>query len=161
MTKHLIAVVTVAVCVVHVPVVAAAREPAWAALVDGKLAARRFSFVYGGRHSSEFLHKWQRREGKAMAAAGRLRRDVTYRDPDTGLELTCELTTFKDYPASDWILRLRNTGTKDTPILERILPLDAQVPLAAEPPVVLHHSNGSTAVAEDFTGLLRTYEDVV
>ena len=68
---------------------------------------------------------------------------TTYRDPATGLEVTSEITTFSDAPAVDFILRLRNTGTHDTPIIENILPLDLKFTPAGTGKIVMHYAHGS------------------
>jgi alpha-galactosidase len=128
--------------------------PAWAELVDGHSDVPRFSFVYGGRHSADLLPAWERRDGETVASTGCFRRTVTYRDPTTAIEVACELTAFTGYPALDWVLRFRNTGSQDTPILEQVLPLAIHVVLASQAPVVLHHSKGSEAEIDDFRPLV-------
>nr|MBC8443166.1 NPCBM/NEW2 domain-containing protein [PVC group bacterium] len=111
-----------------------------------------FSFVYDGRPSGELLPEWQRSSEKRDASGGKERYVTTYTDPATGLEVTCELTLFTEYPAADWVLHLHNKGQADTPIVENILPLDLRVtPLADD--VVLHHANGSSCAPEDFQPL--------
>jgi alpha-galactosidase len=77
---------------------------------------------------------------------------VTWNDHRTGLQVIYERTVYKDLQAVDWVVRLRNLGTVDTPILENVRSLD----LALEPPgagdVLVHQAGGGLGVppAEDF-----------
>ena len=109
-----------------------------------------FSFVYDGRPSSELLPHWKRSDSKSDLPGGRQRHVVTFTDPMTGLEITCESTRFDDFPAVDWVVWLRNTGTADTPLIENIRAMDLQVAAPPGGDIVLHHSHGSTATATDF-----------
>jgi len=108
-----------------------------------------FSFDYNGKTLTQLLPTWKRTQTKQPAAGGQQRHQITYADPDTGLEVVCDVTIFADYPAVEWVLRLRNTGSVDTPILENIRSLDLR--LTAPPgDIVLHHAHGSTCAATDF-----------
>ncbi|HEY3397885.1 MAG TPA: alpha-galactosidase [Armatimonadota bacterium] len=108
-----------------------------------------FSFTYGGKPSRELLPGWRRTLQPAAAAPGREGHTLTYTDPASGLEVRAEVTRFTDFPAAEWVLYFTNTGPVDTPILERILPLDMGI-AAPEGEITLHHANGSTCSATDF-----------
>lgn len=112
-----------------------------------------FSFIYGGEPSAQLLSGWRRSVGKADKSMGRERHVVTYTDPLTGLEAVCELTLFSGYPAVEWVLRFCNRGKQDTPMLERIMPLDMGICPVTNADAVLHHANGSSAVPQDFQPL--------
>ena len=109
-----------------------------------------FSFTYGGKPSAELLPKWKRTVSDAKNARGESIHVITWRDLDTGLEVVCETLRFADFPAADWVLRFRNTGEEKTPIIESIRPLDLSVRTAADRPVSLRHSNGSSYRPDDF-----------
>jgi alpha-galactosidase len=109
-----------------------------------------FSFVYNGKPSADLLGSWKRTAKKERARSGKQRHIVTYADPATGLEVICEATVFMDFPAVEWILRFRNSGTGDTPLIENILPLDLGIAAPSKDPVVFHHEHGSTAEPTDF-----------
>jgi len=108
-----------------------------------------FSFVYGGKSSADLLAGWKRAEQKEPAGGGRELRVITCTDPATGLEVRCEVTLFKDYPAVDWVLRFTNTGKADSLMLEGVLPLDLGIGVPTGE-VILHRAQGSTAGATDF-----------
>ena len=78
-----------------------------------------FSFVYGGRRSSELLGKWKRTVTEEPAAGGKQRRILTLTDPETGLEVRAVATVYTDTPSVEWTLYFTNKGEKDTPILEQ------------------------------------------
>lgn len=111
-----------------------------------------FSFVYGGRNSSGALAAWKR-EVRSRRLNERMTEQVaTFTDPKTGLEVRAEATLYKDFPAVEWVLHIRNTGASDTPVLESILPLDARLPLGkddvAKP--ILHYAKGALCSIDDF-----------
>jgi alpha-galactosidase len=108
-----------------------------------------FSFIYGGKPSAEFLQSWKRTQTQKSVERGRERHVVTYTDPASGLVVSSEITLFSDFPAVEWLLRLRNTGAADTPILENLLPLDLKI-AAPKGDITLHRSHGSTCQPTDF-----------
>jgi len=123
---------------------------------DGSVAlqawksAPPFSFNYGGKPSTEFLSSWTR-TGDAVSGEGDSVSRCSYIDPVTRLRVTAEIQTYAGYDAVEWVLRFRNEGTTDTPIIDNILPLDLSVTGSGD--VTLHHAHGSTAKASDFQPL--------
>jgi hypothetical protein len=114
-----------------------------------------FSFLYGGRPSSEILPQWDQ-ERKTQALPGdREHRVLTYRDPRTGLEIINESTVYNSLQAVDWVVRLRNTGSVDTPILENLRALDLGFRPSGSGAILLHQASGSVVshLAEDFMPL--------
>ncbi|HEY3412612.1 MAG TPA: alpha-galactosidase [Armatimonadota bacterium] len=111
-----------------------------------------FSMTIGGRGIRDLLPAWEVRTKAAKGPDGRSVRTTTWSDPATGLRLTREMTQFPGYPAVDWVLRIENTGKADSPLIEDVLPLDAEIsaPLPGANPYVLHRTNGAPANATDF-----------
>lgn len=107
-----------------------------------------FSFRYGGRESWQLLGSWTRRYEKTTDGPGVTVHRICHTDPDTGLECGLELKEFPDFPAAEWVLRFKNTGRQDTPILEDIQAMD--IAWTVPENVVLHHSLGSTCRIDDF-----------
>lgn len=105
-----------------------------------------FSFIYGGKPSSELIQSWKmtRTEGKDGRTA------YIYSDSKTGLEVTCDVKVFDDYPAVEWVLHFTNKGTVDTPIIEKILPLDMGITTPSSGDVILHRLHGSNCTSNDF-----------
>jgi len=102
-----------------------------------------FSFVYGGKPSSELLPQWEQKRQTQPLPGDRERRVLTYRDPRTGLEIINEILLYKAFHAVDWVLRLRNGGSVDTPILEKILPLDVRIGVPGGGDIIFHRVLGS------------------
>ena len=109
-----------------------------------------FSFVYDGKPSSELLHRWERTATDRRIDATRTCRTVTYKDAGTGLVCEFEAIQFDTWPAIDWVLRFRNEGDADTPILEQVNTLDAVWPVGPADPVTVHRSLGSACRQDDF-----------
>jgi len=84
-----------------------------------------FSFQYGGHSSAELLPDWKVSRTN-RTKAGVTTRELTWRDPATRLECVLEMQTFAKFAAVEWVMRFRNTGKKDTPLIENIRPLDVE-----------------------------------
>ncbi|MCX7047204.1 MAG: NPCBM/NEW2 domain-containing protein [Candidatus Sumerlaeota bacterium] len=108
-----------------------------------------FSFTVGGKPSAELLPLWKLTR-EAFSAEGRQGYRLTYRDAATGLEACCELTLFPEFSAAEWVLRFRNAGAADSPMLEAIKPLDLRIAMPPKREVVFHRSHGSTCKPTDF-----------
>jgi alpha-galactosidase len=118
-------------------------EKAFAADVrEGNLP---FSFVYGGRDSAEFIANWKAKVTDKKRAGG-LQRTLTLSDPETGLEVTAEVTAFADTPGVHWTLFFTNRGKEDTPVIEQVRALDVAVKTSAEKVVTLHRMHGTTSM---------------
>jgi len=109
-----------------------------------------FSFLCAGKPSNGFLASWQKSETVHPLSGGRTLRTVTYRDPVTQLEVSREITAFPEKNAIESVLTLRNTGSHDSPMLENILPLDLDIPVAADGVVTFHHVHGSSSGVMDY-----------
>ncbi len=109
-----------------------------------------YSFVYGGRPSSELLAGWQRKETTQALDPTRSKRTITCTDSQTGLELRCEAVVYTDFPAVEWTLYFRNTGESETPILENVQALDFAWERTGEREFLLHHAAGSQANRSDY-----------
>ena len=118
-------------------------------VTDGK-SALPFSFTYDGQPSAPLLAAWPVKVAEERLDANRTRRTVTWTDPKTGLEVRCVAVDYADYPAVEWTVWFKNTGTKDTPILEKIQGLDAQFQRGEGGEFVLHGNKGDWCVAEGF-----------
>jgi alpha-galactosidase len=120
-----------------------------APLIDQITAGPAFSFVYDGKRSQDLLPQWKQTRVTKSAGDGREVTVTTYHDEASGLEISRELTVFPEMAAVECILRLRNTNTRDTPIIEKILPLDLQFTAEAGK-IVLHYAHGSLGRTDDY-----------
>ncbi len=98
----------------------------WAArITDGEGDLLPFSFRYGSHSAAELLPAWKRSQ-TSRKSTGVTTHEQTWRDPATGLECVLEMQSFTKFPAVEWIMRFRNTGRQDTPLLQDIRPLDIE-----------------------------------
>lgn len=88
--------------------------------------ATPFSFRYGGANSVGFLKDWPT-SSQTGETPTRIVHDVSWADPQTGLRVGATVTAFKRYPAVEWVLHFENRGAQDTPLIESIQALDAQL----------------------------------
>jgi alpha-galactosidase len=108
------------------------------------------SFICDGKPSSEFLGSWTRRVKEQRFGAAGVHRCITWTDPATGLEVAAEAVDYRDLPATEWLLRFTNKGSKDTPIIEAVRPLDVHFASAPQQGFILHHSLGDANSAGSF-----------
>jgi alpha-galactosidase len=108
------------------------------------------SFKYGDAGSEQLLGKWARKTEEKVLAANVVRREVTYTDPASGLEIRMQAEQFQDFPAVEWVVSLTNRGSADTPILENILAMDGVLPVPTTGEATLHWAKGGVASFDDF-----------
>jgi alpha-galactosidase len=117
-----------------------------------------FSFTYDGQASADLLAKWQVQRSSKELDANRTEHALTYRDPQTGLELSVVGTAYRDFPVVEWTLFFRNTGKIPSPILEKIEPLDLRLDRGGTGEFVLHHNKGAPATPNDYEPYETTLE---
>ena len=108
------------------------------------------SFVLDGKSSREFLGSWNFSFADS-SMVDRIIHRIKWNNPDGTFEVSCVLTEFINHSAIEWKLYFKNTGIKNSPVLEKVLPLDAIVhePIKLSPnqpryiPVVIHCNKGS------------------
>jgi alpha-galactosidase len=108
------------------------------------------SFQYQGTNGATLLTNWPRQARQRTLDAQRALREVSFRDPATGLEVRVETTLFSDFPAIEWVAYFKNTGQSDTPVLESIQTLDGPLPVPGAGQSVLHWAKGAVASFDDF-----------
>jgi alpha-galactosidase len=102
-----------------------------------------FSFIYDGKSSNDFLSRWKKTETDRILPGGTSQHVIAYADPVTKLEVDCEISEFPEFHATEWLLRLKNGGSQDTPVIEAVRPLDLTVPQSKEETVIFHSAYGS------------------
>jgi alpha-galactosidase len=138
------------------------KEPTLPPVLEKAIESTPFSFIYANKSSEQLLSAWKRSETRKVLSGDRVQSVTTFTDPATGLEVTWEATEFVQLGAVEWVVRLRNTGSTDTPIIEKLLALDQkiQVPHGA---VIFHHvlgSAGRTSVSGAAPGMTSDYQRI-
>ncbi|MFH1008476.1 MAG: glycoside hydrolase family 36 protein [Candidatus Latescibacterota bacterium] len=108
-----------------------------------------FSFLYGGRHSSAFLHEWRFWESAESAEGGSIRL-MNWRDPQTALRVCARVRSFAQVGGTEWVFTFSDEGAADTPMIADILPLDASLPWTKGDRVIIHRTRGSLCHVDDF-----------
>jgi alpha-galactosidase len=121
-------------------------------------SATPFSFVYDGASSSDLLKTW-RRETETREERSRFVQTIRWTETNTGLRVSATVTTFKRYPAVEWLLHFENTATNDTPILEDVQVLDTQLRSGyPRKSVTLHQITGDVCGEQSFLPVETTLE---
>lgn len=111
--------------------------------VDIIRADMPFSFVYGGKSSRALIKSWKRTDKVTQLNGGRSLRATIYSDPRSGMEVIVETTSFPQRNAVEWLLRMHNAGSADTPLIEGVRPVDLHIPVPASEAVTMHYVLGS------------------
>jgi alpha-galactosidase len=123
-------------------------DTAAAASVD--FVAPKISFSYGGKPSATFLTNWSRETRSApLPGVGKSYR-VVYQDAVSGLEVRIDAQCFENFPAVEWTVYFKNTGTNDTPLIENIQAVDSLFAMPASDKTTLHWARGGVATFDDF-----------
>ncbi|MHB0959756.1 MAG: alpha-galactosidase [Pirellulaceae bacterium] len=118
-----------------------------------------FSFQYGETAFADLLPRLVRQSQVTQLDDSRTRHELTYCDPESGLEVRCVAVEYRDFPTIEWTLYFRNSGRQDTPIISDILPLDTCFRRLSDDvytrfgrpgEFVLHHHTGSICAANDY-----------
>lgn len=115
-----------------------------------------FSFFYDGKPSAELLECWQVSRDTQKLDAQRTEHTLVYADLASGLQVRCVLIEYHDFPTVEWTLHFKNTGTTDTPIIEKIQALDLELNRSSDGEFLLHHNIGSPASGSDYGPLETT-----
>lgn len=110
-----------------------------------------FSFVYGDRHSKEFIGKWNFTSEKLKnTEAGVEAYIFTWLDKVSGLQLVCEVKGYPGYHAVEWVLRFTNTSDTNSPTIKDVKVIDVDFQYPAVGPVTLHYADGTHVSKADF-----------
>jgi len=109
-----------------------------------RTSALLFSFEYGGQSSDTLQAVWQKTTAARKLDALRTQHTVTWTDEKTGLEVRCVAVEYADFPAVEWTVYFKNTGTNNTPLLRNIQGLDASLTRADRGEFALNAWKGDT-----------------
>lgn len=79
-----------------------------------------FSFTYNGNASSTFSNNWDFEAKPIKTTDAFTLKQLRWTDPQTKLEVVCELKRFSDFPAVEWVLKFKNAGAEDTPVIQDV-----------------------------------------
>lgn len=107
-----------------------------------------FSFQYDGKSFGDL--PWQPTRASRKLDDHRTEHTLAYADGATGLQVRCVAVEYHDFPAVEWTVYFKNTGTTSTPILEDIQGLDARFERSDDGEFVLHGIKGDFCAADSF-----------
>ena len=115
-----------------------------------RTSAFPISFVYDRQSSDVLLGLWVKKTGRKKLDSARTQHTLTWTDPRTGLEVRCVAVEYNDFPVAEWTAFFKNTGQTDTPILENLQALDAQLERGAEGEFILHGNKGDWCAPQGY-----------
>jgi alpha-galactosidase len=109
-----------------------------------------FSFVYDGKASAGLLKEWPCQRTTRKLDEQRTERVSVWTDPGTGLEVRCVGVEYADFPTVEWVVRFKNTGISDTPILSDIQGVDLRLQRNGAGEFELNHHEGDSCSPESY-----------
>ena len=110
-----------------------------------------FSFRCGDRSSRDWLRLNDAQRRSTQWQAGARTHTLAWRDAVSGIHCELELTEFAEYPALEWVVRLRNDNPTDTALITDFNALDTRWAAAAKGVLPeLERGLGSDGRADDF-----------
>ena len=109
-----------------------------------------FSFVYDGKASAGLLKEWPCQRRARKLDEQRTERTVVWTDPATSLQVCLVGIEYGDFPTVEWVVRFKNTGTADTPILSDIQGVDFRLSRAGSGEFVLNHHEGDSCSPDSY-----------
>ena len=110
-----------------------------------------FSFKYGGVESAAFITKWKYSSDKDISDDPAIQKNIyTYSDNKSGLVVKCLVTSYRDFPAVEWVVRFLNSSGSNTPFIEMANVVNYSFQFKGNGQFILHHSQGSNAQRSDF-----------
>ncbi len=125
-------------------------QPAGALPVGSYADDPPISFTYDGKSSTELMKAWNATRTTKQIGKTCTQQTITYVDPATKLEVKLVSVAYSDFPTVEWTAYFKNTGSVDTPILEKVKALDIFVERQQPEEFILHHQKGTTVQADDF-----------
>lgn len=117
-----------------------------------------FSFTYDGKPGVDTLVSCKFDEATKKLDANRTQTVQTYKHEATGLEVRCVIVEYSDYPAVEWTLWFKNTGEKNTPIIEKVLSIDQKLERGESGEFVLNGILGDRTSPESYQPYKTTLE---
>jgi alpha-galactosidase len=113
-----------------------------------------FSFVLGNLSSRNFLSQWKLHIKDSLTTE-RNYYVLRWVNPENTFEIRCNIIDYVRYPTVEWKLYFKNIGKVNSPIVERVLPLDAVFILSDQGKIpgyapILHYNKGSENANTDF-----------
>lgn len=108
-----------------------------------------FTFIYAGKPSGSLIAKWKATT-ETKPAADKTTTTIIYSDNETGLRVTAAYTIYADLPAAEWVLKFKNEGRADTPIIQDVQACAAALDGLPAGPMTLYRALGSNAARTDF-----------
>ncbi len=110
-----------------------------------------FSFICDGVPSEQFIRSWKfTKERLPSIESDEVNYQFTYRHPDNGLKVTCQVKGYPAYNAVEWTLHFTNEGNKNSPVIEKVQAIDCELQYPKEGDFKLHYAEGNHISKRDF-----------
>ena len=112
-----------------------------------------FSFVYDGVPSDRFLSGCRLKVSSKRLDDARVRETRLYTDPQSRIEVRCEIVRYDDYPAVEWTVYVKNNGRERSGVVSDLLALDVPFDLGEKEDFYLNYHIGGSSGAQGIQGI--------
>jgi alpha-galactosidase len=124
------------------------RRPGW--LDEWAGTGLPFSFNLDGKAISSLLENWK---FSSASKSDGLERELSWTEPDSGLQLIWQVRRFSDWPAIEWMLTFKNTGSKDTGIISEVQSLNLLLNRSRNESYTVRAAYGGRSFSDDMIPL--------
>ncbi|MCQ2142839.1 MAG: alpha-galactosidase, partial [Bacteroidales bacterium] len=118
-----------------------------------------FSFDMDGVPSSKFIKKWDwKRTVVETGDPSVVARTFTYAEPESGLEISCNVKGYVRFDAVEWVCSIRNTSGKDSPRLSSFKVADTSFKTRKAGDFKIHYAEGNHISKSDYSPREMTFE---
>lgn len=112
-----------------------------------------FSFISDEVSSDEFIRSWEwSRKVNPTDEEGVVSRTFTWKDPEDGLEVKCDVKGYTEYRAVEWVLHFRNCSDRNSSQLTHINALDMDMSYPGrDGDLLLHYAEGNKISKADYS----------
>jgi len=101
------------------------KRDAWVGeYLSGNVPRLPFSFTYGDKRTPEEIQAWDFIKTELRPGPDRSSYELAWADPQTALAARCLVTVYKEYPAVEWTVYLKNGGDAETPLIGSFYGID-------------------------------------
>ena len=114
-----------------------------------------FSFTYGDTPSSEFIRKWNFKKSKiACDNENTIKYEITYSEPNGGMEVRCDVTGYTDFEAIEWTLHFTNKGGSKSLNIKDVAACDIRFATKSTESYTIYTAKGSNGTRHDFAPIV-------
>lgn len=118
-----------------------------------------FSFELDGVPSSKFIRGWKfSKQALSSGGPGETLTSYTWRDRKSGLQVECQLSTYNDSDAMEWVLNFKNCSDRNSGVISNLKVLDLEQTSASDGIWEFYSIKGCSTAKDDYLPVTKTLD---